>query len=141
MKKVSAGHAALRELHRIDSKRAEELQLDFEIGLYEAHLHFRPESTEALFGLGNAYTKRGLYGKGLEIDLRLVRLEPDNPTFNYNLACSYSLLKEVDHSIETLKRAIDLGFDDRKQMQNDPDLENVRQDPRFEKLLSSRRAR
>jgi hypothetical protein len=75
------------------------------------------------------------------MDLRLVRIEPDNPTFTYNLACSYSLLKDVDRSLDALERAIDLGFDDRKQIQSDPDLDNVRSDPRFHKIVASRRVR
>jgi tetratricopeptide (TPR) repeat protein len=124
-----------RALPRIETKRLDAIELDFEISLFEAYLQFRPHSVEALFGLGNAYTRRGDYAKGLDLDLKLVRLEPDNPTFNYNLACSYSLLNDVDRSLASLKRAVDLGFDDNQQLQTDPDLSNVRRDPRFQKLL------
>jgi tetratricopeptide (TPR) repeat protein len=115
------------------------MRLDFEIALYETFLRSRPQAVEAIFELGGAYTKRGLYSKGLEMDLRLVRLEPDNPTFNYNLACSYSLLHDVDRSLESLQRAIHLGFDEVDQMRKDADLENVRRDPRFAKLVGSLR--
>ncbi len=141
MKKTTPPYRVPKPAESFSIPHEEERYYDFEIALYETYLSFRPDGVEALFGLGNAYTKRGSYSKGLEVDLRLVRLEPDNPTFNYNLACSYSLLKNLDRSIETLKRAIELGFDDRKQFETDPDLENVRRDPRFQKLLASRRVR
>ncbi|MBI1850811.1 MAG: hypothetical protein HYR85_10750 [Planctomycetes bacterium] len=123
----------------VDAKRLDELRLDFEIGLYETYLRNRPDAVEALFELGGAYTKRGLYSKGLEMDLRLVRIEPDNATFNYNLACSYSLLQDVDRSLDSLKRAIELGFDEADQLESDADLENVRRDPRFVQLVGSLR--
>ena len=58
----------------------------------------------------------------------------------YNLACSYSLLGELDLAFSTLKKAIDLGYDDFGYLRIDPDLENLRKDERFQLILKNRPA-
>ena len=52
----------------------------------------------------------------------------------YNLACSFSLTDRVDDSIIALKKAVQLGYDDSKWMDEDPDLNKIRSDPRFEQI-------
>jgi tetratricopeptide (TPR) repeat protein len=110
--------------------------LDFEISFFENILKTNPDFVEALIALGDAYTKRGRYEDGLKIDQRLAQLRPDDPLVHYNLACSYSLLKMPDQSLEALKKAIRLGYRDFRFMKKDPDLDFIRKDPRFKELLS-----
>ena len=108
---------------------------NLEITFYEELVKTRPDFTEALTCLGNAYTKKGLFKEGLEIDLRLIRLKPDDPIVHYNLACSYSLLGEIDKSLESLKKAVLLGYDDFLYLMKDKDLEELRKDARFNKFM------
>ena len=110
--------------------------LDFEISFYENLLKENPNFIDALIALGDAYTKRGRYKEGLNIDQRLVRLKPDDSFVHYNLACSYSLLKESNLCLEALEKAIHLGYRDFAFMEKDPDLEFIRKDPRYRELLS-----
>ncbi len=49
----------------------------------------------------------------------------------YNIACGSSRLKQVDKALSSLEKAILAGFDDKKLMKEDPDLENIRSNPRF----------
>ena len=114
--------------------------LDFEIDFFEQLLKKKPDFIQALTALGNAYTQRGDYKKGLEVDLHLSRLRQDDSTVRYNLACSYSLLGELDLAFSTLKKAIDLGYDDFGYLRIDPDLENLRKDERFQLILKNRPA-
>ncbi len=110
-------------------------ELDFEISFFEKLVKDKPDFVEALIPLGNAYTKRGLYEKGLEIDTRLAKLRPDDPVMWYNLACSYSLLRMIDSSLKALEKTIRLGYEDFGFMDRDPDLDNVRSDKRYKELL------
>ena len=110
--------------------------LDFEISFYEDLLKENPDFVDALIALGDAYTKKGRYKEGLEIDKRLVRLKPQEPIIHYNLACSYSLLKMSDVCLQTLERAIHLGYREFGFMEKDPDLNFIRKDPRYRNLLS-----
>lgn len=118
-------------------RKDKKIDLDFEISFYEGVLKKRPYFIQALSALGNAYTVRGDYEKGLEIDLVLSRLRGDDPVVQYNLACSYSLLGEIDDAFKTLKQAIMLGYDDFDYLRRDPDLENLRKDRRFEALFKA----
>ncbi len=49
----------------------------------------------------------------------------------YNIACGSSRLNQVDKALTSLEKAILAGFDDKKLMKSDPDLENIRSNPRF----------
>lgn len=110
--------------------------LDFEISFYENLLKENPDFTDALIALGDAYTKRGDYQKGLTIDLRLAKLKPRDPLIHYNLACSYSLLEKSGLSFRALEKAIRLGYREFNFMKQDPDLKFIRKDPRYQELLS-----
>ncbi|MCK9595417.1 MAG: hypothetical protein PHH68_04515 [Candidatus Omnitrophica bacterium] len=112
--------------------------LDFEIRFFEGLLEKKPDFIEALIALGENYTRKGLYDKGLKVDTRLAMLRPDDETVHYNLACDYSLLKEAELCLEALEKAIDLGYDDFKYMLKDPDLEYIRKDERCVRLLAKR---
>jgi len=111
--------------------------LEFEIHFYEKLLSAYPDFIDVLIPLGGAYTRRGLHEKGLQVDLRLSRLRGSDPLTWYNLACSYSLLKRTEEASEALRRAIEVGYTDFQYLQNDPDLANLRQSPKYRELLES----
>ena len=115
--------------------------VEFEITFYEKLLKAYPDFVDVLIPLGNAYTRRGLYEKGLEVDLRLIKLRGEDPLTWYNLACSYSLLNRIDESLDALRRSAALGYRDLSAWQKDPDLSNVRRSPKYPQLLESLVAR
>ncbi len=117
-------------------KKKKEQDLDFQISFYEDLLKKNPDYVDALMALGEIYTKKGLYEKGLKVDRRLIELKPGNPIIHYNLACSLSLCGDIAGALRSLKHAIDLGYDDLVFLNNDPDLSNVRSDERFSDLVT-----
>ncbi len=110
-------------------------QLDFELEFFQGILASHPNYVEVLRALGQLLTLKGRYPDVLQIDKRLVQLRPNDPLAHYNLACSYALLKRADLAIKTLQRAVELGYRDFRYMREDRDLEAIRHDPRFRKLL------
>lgn len=108
----------------------------FEIGFYESVLRHNPAYTEVIELLGGLYTKQGRVADGLRMDRKLVRLLPTNPTAHYNLACSLALVKRKSDALRALRRAIDLGYRDADWMQQDPDLDGLKEHPEFLKLLN-----
>jgi hypothetical protein len=52
----------------------------------------------------------------------------------YNLSCIYSLLNNKNLSITNLKKAIDAGYNDYGHVQNDTDLDNIRNEKEFVEL-------
>jgi tetratricopeptide (TPR) repeat protein len=120
-----------------EDAEGENEDLDFEITFYEAILEQAPNCLDVLMALSNNYTRRGLLEKGLGADQRLSQLRPQDPIIRYNLACSYSLLGQCDDALDTLQEAVGLGYSDLAFIQQDPDLEVVRQDPRYATFLEN----
>ena len=118
----------------MQSKPAKREGGDFEIVFYEGVIRMRPDYVDALIPLAEAYTRKGLYQKGLEIDKRLSRLCKNDAVVHYNLACSFALVGEKEKAFLTLKRAIALGYRDFEHMRKDMDLKSLQGDPEFEKL-------
>ena len=115
--------------------------LDFDIALYEVVRRRDPDHETALEALGHAYTQRGLFAAGLEVDRRLAELRPHDAIAQYNLACSYVLVGDTDLGIATLERSIELGYGDLAHLENDSDLDAIRGDRRFQALVSKLAAR
>ena len=74
---------------------------------------------------------------GLRMDRKLVKLQPQNATAHYNLACSLALSKRKSDALRALQRAVKLGYADFDWMQQDPDLEVLKQHPEFQSLLQT----
>ncbi|UCD14844.1 MAG: hypothetical protein JSV34_03730 [Candidatus Omnitrophota bacterium] len=108
---------------------------NFEIRFYEKLLRVRPDFVHVLFCLGDAYTQKGFYKEGLEVDKRLAKLKPEDPIVHYNLACSFSLVEDIDAALREFKKAVLLGYDDFSYIFQDADLENLRKDAAFKEFL------
>jgi tetratricopeptide (TPR) repeat protein len=125
-----------KKLHTLRKKgtRQELRDMDLEILFLEGLIRRDDNYVEALQILGDDYTRRGRFAEGLKIDERLCKLRPDNALVHYNLACSYSLMDELDLAIKTLERALNLGYSDFKWMAKDPDLVNLRGSAAYKKI-------
>jgi len=108
----------------------------WEIGFYENVLRRDPRYVDVIEILGGLYTKTGRIADGLKMDRKLVRLQPENATAHYNLACSLALSSRKADALRALRRAVDLGYKDYDWMAQDPDLEALKGVPEFESLLA-----
>lgn len=116
---------------RLKAKEFNRSKEDFTIWFLEGILESNPNYVDCLMYLGNIYTATGNYEKGLKVDQKLVGLRPEDPLAHYNLACSYSLLGNLDAAFKALERAVDLGYKDLEHLQKDRDLDNLRGDARY----------
>jgi hypothetical protein len=127
---------------------AEELALEFETGVLEArlsavswsgsrHLAGKATSDEVhlLACLADLYARQGKLEANLKVDRLLVGLRPRDYRFHYNLACTHSRLGQIDAALDALRTALELGYDNFDHLRRDSDLENLRTDRRFLKLL------
>jgi tetratricopeptide (TPR) repeat protein len=114
---------------------ADRSQVDFELDFFTRVLAAAPEFPEVLRAQASNLTVKGRLQDGLTVDKKLVALRPADPTARYNLACRYALLKQPDLALVTLRKAIELGYRDFRYMEEDRDLDSIRKDPRFRKLL------
>jgi adenylate cyclase len=75
---------------------------------------------------------------------RALLLEPDNITMRYNLSCALATsLKEPDRALEVLGPYFDrtLSPTQIKHLEADPDFTSIREDPRFQQMLSAAKQR
>ena len=122
----------MKSIERKDNcKNSNKVEINF-LSQLEKRL---PNDIELLQVLADLYTKNNLIKEGLEIDLHLSRLDPEDSVIWYNLACSYSLNKKINEAFESLFKAVNLGYNDLSHIKKDQDLNNLRHDSRYEELL------
>jgi len=109
---------------------------EFIVWFLEGVLENYPNYIECLMYLGNAYTAMGKYDEGLQIDLRLKKLRPCDSIVHYNLACSYSLLGKIKLSLTALGKSIELGYDDVQYIEDDADLDRLRDEEEYKILVN-----
>ncbi len=110
---------------------------EFEIRFFESVLRRNTGDVQVVEILGGLYTRQGRIADGLRMDRKLVRLQPDNATAHYNLACSLALSKRKTDALRALGEAVKLGYSDFAWMQQDPDLEPLKAHPLFLQLLEA----
>lgn len=125
----------------LPTKTLERWALEFEKGLLEEHLSGTEwlkagnYEIELLAHLGDVYSRLGHVQQGLQVDETLVSVRPHEPIFLYNLACSYSQLGHIESAFEALEAAVRKGYQNFDHLRNDRDLDNLKKDARFYKLL------
>ena len=104
---------------------------------YNRALELKPDYTDALCNRGTAYVKLERYDEALADFNLALELRPDDPDTLYNLACALSLQGETDDVLANLEKAISRDKEYREAAKTDTDFDNIRDDPRFEKLIES----
>jgi tetratricopeptide (TPR) repeat protein len=108
----------------------------FEINFFESVHRRCPGYVEVIELLGGLYTKTGRIADGLRMDRKLVRLQPKNATAHYNLACSLALSERPLDALDSLRKAVALGYTDYEWMRQDPDLKPIAHDAQFQEILA-----
>jgi serine/threonine protein kinase/Tfp pilus assembly protein PilF len=102
--------------------------------LLEQHLEFNPDDARAL-NLGAIMAARvGETDRGLAWMQRSLASSPDDSNLLYNAACFYSVQGHADDAIRCLHQAMDNGWRAKDWLANDPDLDPIRDDPRFKEI-------
>jgi len=63
-------------------------------------------------------------------------VRPDGRGLFFDLACAYSRLKEKNKALAALKKAVDNGYADLHSLESDPDLDFIRAEPEFQRILA-----
>ncbi len=69
---------------------------------------------------------------------KAIDLNPTDPVMQYNAACFYARISEIERAVVALTAAVSAGFQDLQWMKNDPDLDNIRQEAGYLELVGSR---
>ncbi|MEN8223474.1 MAG: tetratricopeptide repeat protein [Acidobacteriota bacterium] len=99
------------------------------------HLDLNPDDSRALYLGAGALIKAGENREAIQWVKRAITLDPDEVAVLYNAACIYSELGKVEKGLEYFERAIGTGFASKEWIDNDTDLDSIRDHPRFQKAL------
>jgi tetratricopeptide (TPR) repeat protein len=102
---------------------------------YRAITRREPQNGTAWFRLGYCLHAAGRLDEAILAHKKAAEFPQARPTALYNLGCAYALKNDKDKAFDALRKALQAGFSNRDAFEDDPDLENLRDDPRFEKLL------
>ena len=102
---------------------------------YEALAKLKPDNGEAHYRLGYARIFLGRFAEAVADFERSADLDFMRPSSTYNVACCRSRLGEIDSALATLRLALERGFENQALIKEDPDLANLRGDPRFGELM------
>ena len=101
----------------------------------QRHLELNPDDARALYLSAGASMILGEHARGLEWASRALALDPEDSGVLYNVACVYALGARTSDAVAALEKAVHNGFGHREWLENDSDLDSLRDDPRFKALL------
>ena len=100
-------------------------------------LSVHPENARAACLGGTTLAALGEREQAREWAARALAIDPDDVLTQYNVACIYSLLGDLDQAFDLLERLIPNAGQEMKRgwIQHDTDLDPLRRHPRYEKIL------
>lgn len=101
----------------------------------ERYMEMHPEDPRAATMRAVALERLGHRDDAVYWAGRAIESDPDDCSVRYNVACLFSLAGETDRALECLGEAVHGGFGNPAWLAKDPDLDPIRDDPRFEALL------
>jgi serine-type D-Ala-D-Ala carboxypeptidase/endopeptidase len=102
---------------------------------YETITNQDSQNGYAFSRLGINLSKLQKYEEAVQAFQRAFDLKFRPPNTAYNLACVNSLKGDKEAAFQWLERAFELGFQSASALLTDPDLDNIRRDPRFKEFL------
>jgi tetratricopeptide (TPR) repeat protein len=96
-----------------------------------------PRDADSLYDRGVIELNRGEYVAAQEMFERALKREPEAAHIHYGLAATRARLGSIDLALESLQRALDLQPNLRVRAQHDHDLNPLRNDPDFDRLIFS----
>jgi poly(3-hydroxybutyrate) depolymerase len=87
----------------------------------------------------NAFTQAKKYDDAITHLEIASFIRPDNPGIHYRMACLYALKGQKKKALEALKKSVEKGFKDGAELQNNRELDAIREEAEFKKLVEDLR--
>jgi len=103
----------------------------------ESELTLHPENPRAAYFGANALATLGEKDRAREWAARALAIDPDDVLIQYNVACVYSLLGDLEQAFDLLERLLpNAGYELKHGwIKHDSDLDPLRSHPRFQKIM------
>jgi len=103
--------------------------------VFRKHLELNPDDSRALTLGAFALLKSDDEKTAVEWMERSVSLDPEETSVLYNAACLYSLMGRIEEALDYFEKAIDSGYSSKEWIENDSDLDPIRNHPRFKQIM------
>ena len=108
---------------------------------YERYLSRHPDDAR-----GHMYFATDLAQVGRKEEAKIqaakaIELSPDDPLMHYNAACFYSQMGEKPMAFQSLRTAIDAGYENYEWLQRDTNLDPIREEPEYAELMKGKKAK
>jgi len=100
----------------------------------ERRMELNPDDVRAVNMGAVSLGRLGERDKALEWGERALQLAPEDSGVRYNVACIFAIEGEIERAIDCLEEALRAGFANQDWVDNDPDLDSLRNEPRFKAL-------
>ncbi|MEK6373809.1 MAG: tetratricopeptide repeat protein [Acidobacteriota bacterium] len=132
---------AAMALRRLDAQERFRKAAEEALRRIERRLEIDPNDSRALYlGADHLLLLGRERDRAEAMIARSLEIDPQDGIVLYNAACFYSLAGEVDKSLDWLERAAQQhGFSLSDWIANDPDMDAVRDHPRFQQIVSRMR--
>ncbi len=105
------------------------------------HLELYPDDLNVRLTAATGLLALGQRDKAFAAVEMVLDSAADDGLLLYNVACFYSLAGEVDLAIDAMEKSVAAGKTDVEWLRQDSDLDNIRDDPRFQELVDRMAAR
>jgi protocatechuate 3,4-dioxygenase beta subunit/tetratricopeptide (TPR) repeat protein len=107
------------------------------VAAYEQVVRVNPHDGQNWQNYGFALHSLKRYDEAIKAWTKSVEVGYQPATGLYNVACANSLSGHKDAALAFLQKAIDAGFSQEELIRTDTDLDPIRQDPRFKKIIGT----
>lgn len=105
------------------------------IELARQYLAETPDDFRAMYLCAGALIDRGRKDEGRHLLERCLDISSNDPATLYNAAYIYARTGEHDRSLELLQACVDAGWGNSDWVHHDPDLDSIREGPRYKAIL------
>jgi len=128
------GDAMYRDL--VGNAYLELNQFDKAIEALEKSIELDPAYALGHYDLGVVLSRiKGREPEALKLFKHAITLNPEGALPYYAIACLYALQKRRQLAFDYLLKSIEHGYDDLEYIDNDHDLDMLREDPEFQKIM------
>jgi len=99
-------------------------------------LSIQPEFIQAMNTLALYYSSQKDDNRAIQYYKRMVAIKPELASVHYNIACLYSKQNKITEATNWLRSAVEKGYDNLSLIQTDQDLDNVRGESAYRKIIS-----
>jgi adenylate cyclase len=103
----------------------------------EKQMKMFPDDARILYLGGAVSIRLGKNKQGLKWAELALEVNPVEPMTLYGIACSFALIGHLDRAFDCLEKAAQYGRLPREWIEKDPDLDTLREHPRYKALLKT----